>query len=469
MNKTQFIESGFKVYRDLEKPNNRGYVLINIENRLKLDNLSVFDVFDYLRSEKTQFLYNYLRSDKIEFLYSFKFNNNDQLKLYMIEKNKIFYDEFKELINKEKTFICGYTFKPVDDLEIKENNLIKINLYTKNSKFKDLKPNIKAQFPLIERLLKNICGSNEAYEFFIKFLSYKLKNPLDRIPCHFIIQDNGGTGKSEILFSIILSNLFEFKPISQDDLKSSYLGYIQGVNFLGVEEIEGYEDEKKIKLITGSETITSRNPYERAVTSKNYTSIIINSNDIKTLKMAEDDRRFNVIGGGKRIIPLAQEPDNWKITIFDNKKEKIEFFKKFHKNKNKELKNMYSYLLALDIQRNEIEVPMWTIQKEELININKSSEKLFIDEIIETQLDYNILSKNIFKHSDNKYYIPIKHFYDSYIKFCKEEGYKNNLSKNVFIKKLSNYKPYNKYFNGKKLIKVDNEPLKCIEIKLKGV
>lgn len=435
--------------------------LINIFDMLKEKNLELFAEYVLSPDDWTM-----LKDDKNEYTLL-------KLKYYLLQNQKRTFGAFKDIILLFKENIDGYSFKPTDEMIIVENGIKYLNMYKEKTTFKNLKPNINSKFPCCETLLKNIL--QEGYEHFLDFLAWKKQRPTEIIRSHWIIQDDGATGKTEILGNYILAKLFNVNIIGQDDLTSSFNEYLMEGTILICEEIEGFENEKKVKMLTGAQTLLINGKFKTPFKIKNYSNWIICSNDIKPLRLSIDDTRFNVVGGGVRLMPKANQP--WEETFFKSQKANEEFFKKFHKNIKTEIKNMHKYLLARKVNRNKVQINIMTKQKQELLEINFTSEFEFMRDLKDFGIsslmnEYGGNFKENFKNNSfviinngtNKgNWIKISYLYKLYKLFCENSGLKN-ISKNPFFKRLRKTPEFKTIFSISKVISHDGDKQRLLKI-----
>ncbi len=443
--------------------------LVNLYTILKSKN-KFFIAYMYLLENKSLYEQQATAQHKFFnlFLLENKFNqktfeeHNDSnfWDLFLIKYQKDIFKVFKEYIIITQKMIDGYTFSPECKRLINSNGLIYLNDFIPKNRFDGLVPNLNSNFPHIEKLLRNIL--QEGYEHFLKFLAWKLQNPTKFIATHFIIYDNGGTGKTEILTEDVLDKLFNLVIVSQNELISAFNGFLVNKTMAVCEEIEGYEDEKKMKVLTGAKRISIRDLYKSAYMIDNYVNYIVYTNELKTIKMSEYDRRYNVVGGGLRLMP-KNERDGWGSTLFKSKEDNEEFFEKYHKVKDAEVKNLYCHLMAIKIKRTEVQVPISTIQKDNIIEVYSSSDNLFLKELNDLKFEslkstyapkLNIVLKEGYEGEKLRFtnkYISCNEFFLIYKNYCVEGGYKP-LSVNHFFKRIKENIYYTSLFAGKEII-----------------
>jgi len=488
-NDSRYIEQiGYKIYRNFGKSSSQGFIIKNIKTGFDIFNLSSFDIYDYIRCESPKELLLGLAKFYMELSDNKNVTNHtpenlkecsiNECKNILVNNNKHYYELFKELVNLEKILINDFSFKPIPNEIYIENGLTYLNLYKLKSKFKNVVPDLLAPFPNFEFIIKNICGNQINYDYFMDFIAYKLQNPLDVPPCHIVIKDNGGTGKSDLLLGDILENIINIVPISQIDLESNYNSFMVGYSLVWCEEIEGFDDEKRLKSLTGAKFLTLNEKYEKNKKVKNHSNFIIATNEIKSIKIDVNNRRWSFIGGGKRLVPKF---NNWiDETPFKDEIENISFFKNYYKDFDLEIINIYKHLIARKVTRSRIQIPLNNELKKEMININKSSEIIFIDEIIElgiidfvkNNIKFNpnlFLNSFIIDRSKEKlfnkgYWISNKDFYKLYFEFCQNNNYKFKLSNNILMKRLYNYQPFNDLFSDFQILKIDKVSVRCLKL-----
>lgn len=456
---------GIEIYRLDNATRNDWYLYFTKGNHLYRD-ITLSKIFDILCHREPLKFHNYFGVGKLP-------NTKKETIIIDIANNRDFvYNSFRNFLDVVQINIEGVTFKPTNERII--NN--KLNIFKPRGKFKELKPDISkgGKSPHIEKIMRNIL--QEGYEHFTHFMAWKLQHPCEIIPNHWIIRDDGGTGKTELLVSAILDKLFTINILGQDDLASGFTGYMQNTTMLVFEEIEGFDNQKKVKMITGAKYITINEKFRTPFRVENYNNCIFLSNDLKSLKIDDKDRRFNVVGGGKRLV--ATTNIGWDRCLFKSEEDNQKFFDGWHKHFDSELNNFYQYLMALKLDRNKTQKILDTREKKELEGINYSSDYEFLYEIKDMGFksfvdEYSFKPDYFFKTAivkiDNKvrkgYFVSIKNIYDLYLDFCKASGLNRPISKNHLTRRLRVIESYKDIFSDSTQIHIDDKGnIKALEI-----
>ena len=441
----------------------------NVTNSFNVE-ISLIMVFDILKEKNIRAMFEIAGINNGKFDIKLLKNLSDyELNEMIILNQKQVFHNFKMFVLLSKINITGIDIKPENKRISIINGKKYLNIYQPKLDFETIPISKERNFYHIEILLKNILG--EGYEFFLKLLSWKIQFPLIIIPNHWIIQDDGGTGKTEILINEILDKIFNISIIGQGELQENYTDYMKNKVFIIAEEIEGFSNEKKIKQLTGSKKIRIREMYKSGYDVTNYNTWIILSNDIKPLKIGLNDRRFNVVGGGLRIAPDSS--GDWSKTLFKSKEGNFKFFEGYHKNIKQEIINLVAYLKSLSLNRQELQQTLNTKHKRDLEEINYTSEFLFIEELSELNLENfvheylelmpgNFLIKNIIS-KDGETWIKSKSIYTLYSIYCKFSNLKQ-ISKFHFFRRLHKTPNYNTFFGKSKVISFENKKFQAINI-----
>ena len=442
------------------------------------DLIKVFDYFKYKDSLK---LLHYIDLDNTLHIDGKKVCNLSLLEARKeIIKNSSdkangHFRKFKDILFMEVKHVHSLNFEPSDKRIIKLNDKEYLNIYFQKKLIKSITPDLKAKFPYSEKLLRNQFGKDEYYEHFLDYLAYKIQFPNKQIPTHWVIIDDGGTGKTKFFANKILKTLFEVSIITQKDLESQQTHYIKNKQFVICEEIENFSNNKNLKALTGAESFTINEKYIQQYEVTNYTNFIIFSNDMKALHIDDRDRRWNIVGGGKRLYAFDGD---WNNALFRSQAENKEFFKGFEQNLEKDLKSLYSYLLARPVDENNAFKLLKTDYKDSIIEMSKPSVDTFVEELFELGIDSfaesylkrnaeNFCQNNIHYNSSGEnigYWIKANELYRLYADFCNLTNHKS-LQQNNFCQRIKSNKYYSKLFTENKVISISSKNVRCYKLK----
>lgn len=327
--------------------------------------------------------------------------------------------------------IQNIKFKPINDKEIKEDDLLFFNEFRPTKYFK---PNFnngckdKTKFPAHKKLILNLCANDEkAYEYVLKVLSHSLKNPHIKRHGYLVFQGKGGSGKGSFN-DLILEPIFKEYFIEEDE--NGIGGRFNSESFnklwIVINEKEGTDISSLIKRLTGSSTGSSeRKGFDRQKV-EDYRNIIIctNQSDLG-LDLKEDDRRATILGFSK---PLGGHKDKAPI-VRKYLEEEIP----------KERENFISYLKNLEFDISEIYTSYENNARSQLISISMNNVELFIEEIKRfegetfnvflNEIEFKIESLELLSNK-NKNWIKVSDIYEIFEKFCRvKERFKNKDNK----------------------------------------
>jgi len=468
--KKYFNLLNFKIFKLDDNTSQNNFILYDIEKKEFWTEISLIMMFDILKEKRLNLFFDILVQE-IFFENKKLFNNVDenQKKELLIRYQKPFFQIYKNLVLLYKVNVKGFDIIPESKLLINKSDGVYLNLFKPVIDFTTIKATTKRDFYHIETLLKNILGVG--YEHFLKLIAWKIQNPTEIISNHWIIQDDGGTGKTEFLANDILDKIFPVSIIGQAELENNFTYYLKNTMFIIAEEIEGYSNEKKIKQLTGSKKINIRELYKNGYNVTNYNNWIILSNDIKPLKITIEDRRFNVVGGGIRLAPLKD--GDWSKTLFKTKENNIKFFDNYHKNIKQERINLIAYLKSLKLNRVELQQTLNTKQKKDLQEINFTSEFVFFEELENLGID-NIINeylnksptqflKNNIINKDDGVWIKSSALFFVYVDYCQACNLKP-IGKSHFFRRAYKVKYFNDLFIENKIISYDNNKFMALKI-----
>jgi len=325
-------------YRIDSAPSGRAYAIRDLESNKLYRNMDLASTIEKLIDLRSQeFLEFYVKEYNQNVVPAKAIdvkikNKREAIKfIYTNLKWKDVFQKSKTIILCNKKHVYGVGFKPVKKDVFIWDGVEYLNLYLPNNLNYNVVSKLdKDSFPHITKLLMNIFGQEiEVYERFIEFLSWKVKYPEKKIQIHWIIQDNGGTGKTSFMAKEILGKLFNISIIGQAELECPFNDYLINTLFVIAEEIEGYDNEKKLKQLTGAHQVPINEKYGSKFVIVDYTNWIFFSNEIRTIKINDRDRRFNIVGGGLRLLPNGKLTSN---CLFSSKTEAHNFIESFKKN-----------------------------------------------------------------------------------------------------------------------------------------
>lgn len=229
------------------------------------------------------------------------------------------------------------------------------------------------QFPNIWSLLNNLCGEEEAVEWFCKWLGYKLQNPLKRLPTAVIFKGEEGTGKGK-LCELVLSPIYgdSFSIIGQSQLNSDKNGYMYGKQFIFCNEVANnagkFEMSDNLKAQVSDRDIPLREMYKAVKMMINYSQTCVATNNRVAIPIKKGDRRWSIMESSKI------GPKGWSIVqnLMDNQEE--------------ELIHFINYLMDLDVSQSEVGVPLENNARRKLLNFSENNLETFRREL-ETSLD----------------------------------------------------------------------------------
>lgn len=403
--------------------------------------------------ESCEFLL-YDESTKIMYQYSYKRGKdilkqliekiiNKELIVYMKDEGYLQLDDkqqqcmglYNRWITEELQFIDNISYKPVDELVFEnEDGQLFFNLYQKSKIFKEDLDEYDLNFPMIKKLIMNLVGNDKkAYDYFIKWIAWKIQNPLERLATSIVFKGEQGSGKT-ILTDYVLKRYFNknFIEITQADIQNDYNEYILGKELVVANEVI-YNDkhltsQQSIKKIITDNFITVREKYKSTIYSRNFAQFIFTSNARVPVGVEKTDRRFSIF----KSLKL---------------KNGIKFYQDFIKVQEKELRSFLKYLRIVEVRLNEINTPYINKHRKEVIEASLNSVELFFETIYEAG-GIEALNKE-YENFDDGYrlyvniinntkssYIKIENIYKLYQRFCVHAGIKNVFGRNGFTAML---------------------------------
>ena len=356
--------------------------------------------------------------------------------MLFIELGKNF-DKFKQIHEDAgdiKSFIENYllnkiiivdnlNFYPIEQILIKVEGKIYFNTYKRSNfmiqadKEQDLTKDYSSFFPAIENLLRHICINEEIYNYVLKWYAWKVQHPDIKLPTALIFQGEKGTGKTQFQERVIKKMFGHlWTSINQENIEDKYNLYMFEKLLVNIEEAISDETKEKIsqklKNLVSDTTISIRKMNNDPFTVMCFANLTMNTNTHKPIKIEDKDRRYTIIGYQNKRI------DNTIIqALIDNQ--------------DYEVKSFYYYLKSLKVEYLEVAYPLKTDAKDDIRKYNMNSLESFFDEFEFEKFK----DSGCFTLTDSCYY-ETHLFYQLYIAFCGENGYKNTYSRNKFTMEL---------------------------------
>ena len=171
--------------------------------------------------------------------------------------------------------------------------------------------------PIIQDVIRHICVDEETYNHFINWLAFIFQRK-QRAETAWVFQGTQGTGKG-FVFNQLLRRLFGMEytqPVTLESLQENFNEYLQDKFLIFVDEIDiehsgqSYSQGKmmnKLKNLITEPTIGIRAMHKGIADRANYASFIFASNDIASLYIPENDRRFNIAPRQEQPLMLSRE------------------------------------------------------------------------------------------------------------------------------------------------------------------
>lgn len=404
---------GFKIFRLKDEKPECEFLLFNEKKK-------VFN--QYNRTRLTEILIKEIGRDK--FIQLYKKIMDEEKKLV---KSKDLIQFIENDIDEEYVLLDNINYKPTNILTFYDNESKKeyFNIY--------LAPRLKFEegtYKNISEVIYNLCDNNvEQYTYICKWLAWIITHPLDRIPTALIFQGVQGSGKTAFT-DLVLKPLFEtnMRYINQVDIDSDFNDFMFGVQLIIANEVI-HNDNKmvvsdKLKNYVADNNIPLKRKFKNTLNIKNYCNFIFQTNNMLPLRMDADDRRYSVFKSSNKI--------DIKIVKILEKQCKDETFE--------EVKAFLYYLLTLEVNKDEVLRPIFTDAKKEILEASFNSVQEFMKELYE-DLNGDLRNHNLIclNNSKTMSFIPLKEFYDKYVIFCFQNGYKHNFSRSKFTRELKKH------------------------------
>lgn len=401
----------FEIYRVSESTNPSNYTVYFNSTNIKYTDLSLNRVADEIIHRTPRELF--IRAGYTDYE---TFTPKELKAMYY--KNNDIKNEIKTYITTCAQIIDNFTYVPCDEKLIVANTRRLFNTYHPNIH----EGNKSHGYGLIKAVLINLFG--DVYDYFEKFLAYKLQNPTEQPQIHFILYDRGGTGKTSFL-KPILNALFDTITIYQDNLESEFNSFMKQSQFVICEEIERFTNDKKIKVFTGSDRVMIRELYKNPYEIPNHNTFLLFTNDLKMIKLDSNDRRFVVCGEGRRLF--SSDPIRATCAVYQSAEAFSDFLTEWREMFPDEISSFHEHLINMPVTATDIYQMPQTRLRAQLIEMSKTSEVQFFELLIEMGIveffntyipdKQNFYNNVIFDR--NEVYMSTDYFYQGYIEYCK--------------------------------------------------
>lgn len=245
------------------------------------------------------------------------------------------------------------------------------------------------KFPTIKKLISHLtCYDKNSYNYFNKWVAFILQNPEVKLATSFVFKGTQGTGKGT-LAKLVLTPIFGFRNIgiaTNNTLKKGWGSYVKDKRLVICEEIylkENTDSYQMIKDYSSNSAISIERKNREDEIIDNYSHWLFFTNEENPFKIERGDRRHTIFEQQKKL------PDRIYDELENNGFEVIQYA---------------SYLLNLEVEKNEV---------------NKTLDNEFKNSLIEQNLDII-----------EKFHLEIKKFdkFESFLKYIKIEAHEEFLS-----------------------------------------
>ena len=382
-----------------------------------------------------EYLYQELKKKNFDF--SIYMNTNQSLQNYL-KQTDIAQSITKQLIQLNCKSYVSELYFPIPKLVVEKDKGEYINTF-KESKilsniFKEnniLEPeNYIDKFSHIKKLILHLCEYDEkGFDYICEWLSYIIKNPLDKLPTSIIFKGTYGTGKTTLMLMVI-EKIFGEQNVNipnNKTLEKGWGSFMKNVRFVCCEEtkiFKGTESFNTIKDYSTNKKITIEEKNKNPEKIDNYSHWFYFTNDENPMPIIRGDRRFSVFSQEEKI--------------------EVDLYKKITE---EEVINFTKYLLSIEVNKNKVTIPYSNRTRQEQMETNFNYIETFLIEL------YNFQSLPKFLENINSLLINIinieedvvsnKNLYSIY----KEWGSHNN------IHKIKNERGFSFYLTSKLNIK----------------
>ena len=322
-----------------------------------------------------------------------------------IEAYRFIFDPHKKSTFKKSGIQCKNLYKPT-------NAYLEAKKARENASVNDLHKDLRwlQKYPHINRLLDNLCVSDNRKEYFINWLATALVT-LKKNRTAILFRGIPGAGKGvlwEQIIEYVIGQQYT-ATISNDDLKNSFNAHLENKLFILANEIKGDFREgntiyEKLKMYVTDTEIRLEQKGVDVRRIENYFNLILNSNNSTPLQIQGNDRRYTVFEtASNKLLHIAEKEFGETIDQFiaGIQGERDEF-----------LKDLFLY----DFDASRARVAMDTEEKERIFRASITKAEILAEKIKDLDIEFfrsdigeiaEMMGKDEFKELCERFAIPI--------------------------------------------------------------
>lgn len=194
------------------------------------------------------------------------------------------------------------TWEPQNPLVVDLQNQ-RVNTYKPSPILLNSSPKLRlAPFPTITRVVSHALGNDtETIDYFWNWLASIVQN-LCMTGTAWILQGIQGTGKGLIYNKILMPLFGTYNTVSKrmEEMESEFTGFMENKFIVFIDEIEKIDSifqsrlSAKLRTLIAEPEISIRKMHTLPYMTKNYSNIVMSSNQTTPVDIPPDDRRHNV-------------------------------------------------------------------------------------------------------------------------------------------------------------------------------
>jgi len=417
--KREDFDYNFKDLIELAKPYDTKRLFLNAKEKKakdKLDTLQEQKDFyetdpEYLEMKAKFEKHNFKMLDKFYHI-SNSIMNNFQQKNFEILHNELRMENGMKFVklwldDDDKRIVGSINFYP-PPIICPDNTFNTYDILPKLD-YSDYDPDTSIEYIL--KFIERLCGNETMFQYFIKYMSHLIKFPAIKPNVAFFFSSGQGAGKDTL--ALLIKKLLVDRVLIANDPEYVFGKYnLQRMNKLVIilQEADNLKKwNNKIKDTITCDTANLANKGFNAIEVKDYTRLLVFSNNINVIKIENDDRRWIV-------------PEVYDYSLM-SEKVKNDFFKNVYDelNDDKCINKFYKYL-------NDIEIdPNFNFQ------LNRPTNELY-EEMRE--VDSPVVVRwlyDTFKDSKNDFPIDytgeqLEQLYNEYVKSCYDSSSRTTIA-----------------------------------------